>query len=232
MDLNCKDCKNKIEPFNINVTTDLAKCGICGSIQRASELLLDLEIEEELKTLKGSEILISQGVNDKFEFSYPKKGFSVYQIPKLLFVLFWFAFIAFWTWGASQGSIFFALFSIPFWLAGFSMLIGIINDTNEIQIISIDRFRLEIKKIRPIFSKTYETNLEDIQSVKMQKVDMNKVSIFKDFNLGSKMQYGFGMEFPAIITGGETEYFFEDANDAEQEWIIKMVGSLMQKTRQ
>lgn len=38
-----------------------------------------------------------------------------------LFSLPWLAFIAFWTWGAAQGSALFACFSIPFWCVGLGL---------------------------------------------------------------------------------------------------------------
>lgn len=44
------------------------------------------------------------------------------HLAPLGFAGFWLAFVAFWTWGASHGSVLFAMFSLPFWAAGLGML--------------------------------------------------------------------------------------------------------------
>lgn len=54
----------------------------------------------------------------------PPLGLRGPTLGVLGFSLFWLTFIAFWTWGAAHGSVFFALFSIPFWLVGLTSLAG------------------------------------------------------------------------------------------------------------
>jgi hypothetical protein len=154
-------------------------------------------------------------------------------VPQLLFAIFWLGFISFWTWGASQGSIIFALFSIPFWLIGLNMIIGVINSANEIQVITLDKYRLTVKKVRPINAKVFETDVTEIQSIKMKAIKMNQFSPFKNFRYMIKMQRSFGaaVELPSIITGRKTEYFFDDANDAEQEWITSILDNLVKRIK-
>ena len=47
--------------------------------------------------------------------------FSAGSLATFLFSLPWLGFIAFWTWGAAQGSAIFACFSIPFWCVGIGL---------------------------------------------------------------------------------------------------------------
>ncbi|MGB0880457.1 MAG: hypothetical protein ACPGTO_07815 [Polaribacter sp.] len=232
MKLNCPNCHSEISPKNINISTDLAKCDKCNSIHKASVLLNSLE-KKDINPPNGSKIKMKKGTDGNIEFIYPKKGFSASLIPQLFFAIFWLGFISFWTLGASQGSIFFALFSIPFWIIGLSMIIGIINSVSEIQILSLSQNMLTIKRLRPIRPKTFETQLQDIQSIKMKGMKMNPFSMFGNFKHMMKMQGSFGsaIEVPAIITGQKTEYFFNDANDAEQEWITTVLDKLVNAVR-
>ena len=47
--------------------------------------------------------------------------FSAGSLGSFIFSLPWLAFVAFWTWGASQASALFACFSIPFWCIGLGL---------------------------------------------------------------------------------------------------------------
>lgn len=230
MKLECSNCKSEIKSENINISTDLAKCDNCGSVLKVSELTSSVE-NLDTNPPNGSKISISKGADGQFELTLPKKGFSLSVIPQVLFSIFWLGFISFWTWGASQGSIFFAMFSIPFWFVGISMITGVINSANEIQKVSLNKNTLSIKRLRPIRAKSFETKLGDIQSIKMKGIKMSPFSVFGNFRQAMKMQSSFGspIETPAIITGMKTEHFFEDANDAEQEWVTKLLGGLVKQ---
>lgn len=230
MKLICTKCSAEIKAENINITTDLAKCDNCGSIYKVSDLSHSLE-KKDINPPNGSKIILKKGLNDEIEFTYPKKGLTASLLPQLFFAIFWLSFVAFWSWGASQGSFFFALFSIPFWVIGISMIVGIVNSANEVQIVTINKNKLIVNKLRPIRPKLFETSLENIQTIKMKGLKMSPFSMFGNFRNMIKMQRSFGsaIEMPAIITGLKTEYFFDDANDAEQEWIVNILDRLVKK---
>jgi hypothetical protein len=232
MELICPGCKATISPDNVNIATDLAKCNKCKSVHHASKLAEGKSTDKINHPPAESKILIKKGFDDSIEIFYPKKGITVSVIPQLFFTIFWFVFISFWTWGASQGSVFFALFSIPFWLFGFGMIGGFINSISETQIIKIAKTSLTLIKDRPIRPKKLELKIKDIQAIKMKQLKMNPFLMFGYFRLMVKMQRQFGMgriEIPAIISGLRTEYFFEDAYDAEQEWVTMTLDSIIKK---
>lgn len=232
MELICPNCKTTIHPDNVNITTDLAKCDKCKSILKASELADTKLIEKIYNPPSGTKIQVKKGFDGSVEMFYPKKGFTFSVIPQLFFTIFWLVFISFWTWGASQGSVIFALFSIPFWLLGFGMLGGLINSISETQTLNISRTTLILKKDRPIRPKTVKIGIKDIQSIRMKSLKMNPFTMFGNFKLMMKMQKSFGMsgiEMPAIISGVKTEYFFEDSNDAEQEWVTSALDSIIKR---
>ncbi|MFV0483907.1 MAG: hypothetical protein ACK5MG_07430 [Bacteroidales bacterium] len=232
MELICPNCKATILPDNVNISSDLAKCDKCNSIHKASELTDSKSIDKISNPPNGTKIAVKKGLDDSIELFYPKKGFSASMIPQLFFSIFWLGFISFWTWGASQGSVIFAMFSIPFWLVGFGMIGGLINSILETQTLKISRISLTLKKDRPIRPKNFEIKVKDIQSIRMKNLQMNPFTMFGNFKLMFKMQKSFGMggvEMPAIISGVKTEYFFEDANDAEQEWVTTTLDSIIKR---
>lgn len=233
MELICPSCKATISPDNVNISSDLAKCDKCNSINKASELADSKSIDKINNPPTGTKMTIKKGFDDSIELFYPKQGFKASMIFQVFFTIFWIGFVAFWTWGASQGSVIFALFSIPFWLVGIGMLSGLINSISETQTLKLSRNTLIIKKDRPIRPKSFEINVKDIQSIRMKNLKMNNpFAMFGNMKLMFKMQKSFGMggiEMPAIISGVKTEYFFEDANDAEQEWVTTTLDSIIKR---
>jgi len=232
MELICSVCKATISSDNVNIASDLAKCDKCNSIHKASDLADSKSIDKINHPPTGSKITIKKGFDDSIELYYPKKGFTASVIPQLFFTIFWFGFISFWTWGASQGSVLFALFSIPFWLMGIGMLGGLINAISETQTLRISKTSLTLKKDRPIRPKKIEIKVKDIQSIKMKQLNMNPFLIFGNFRLMMKMQRQFGMgriEVPAIISGLKTAYFFEDAYEVEQEWVTTTLDNIIKR---
>lgn len=229
MKINCPKCRNEINSKNVNISTDLAKCERCNELFRASQLIgPNISIKE--KPPIGSIVILKEGLNNKIEIVYPKKGVSLPLLPQLFFIVFWLGFIAFWTWGAFQGSVFFAMFSIPFWIIGLISMNDILNSINEIQLITIIGDKLIFQKNRLINSKLFEARLEDIVSVSMKGM---KDESFPSFNKFSKLNFpgtsGTPLNHPAIITGRKTQYFFEAANDAEQEWVVQYLNHLIKK---
>jgi DNA-directed RNA polymerase subunit M/transcription elongation factor TFIIS len=233
MELICPDCKATISPDNVNISSDLAKCDKCNSIHKASELADSKSIDKINNPPTGTKMTIKKGFDDSIELFYPKQGFKASMIFQIFFTIFWVGFVGFWTFMAAQGSILFAMFSIPFWIVGFGMLTGLINSISETQTLKLSRTSLTIKKDRPIRPKSYEINIKDIQSIRMKNLKMNNpFAMFGNMKLMFKMQKSFGMggiEMPAIISGVKTEYFFEDANDAEQEWVTSTLDSIIKR---
>lgn len=102
----------------------------------ANEALTALEQPEytEIKALTvgkpaGSKIKLTKN-EDTLEIIIPPAGFQSSMIFLGFFAAFWNSFILIWTIGALSapfpGNIPFALFSLPFWVVGFSMIYGIL----------------------------------------------------------------------------------------------------------
>ena len=231
MELICSNCGAVISPENVNISTDLAKCDMCNSIHKASELVDRQAIGQIEDPPSGTKMTVKKGYGDEIELFYPQSGFTASQLPQIGFTIFWLGFISFWTWGASQGSVAFAMFSIPFWIVGFAMLGGIINSIFETQTLKLDRNSLTIKKNRPIRPKRIEFNVRDIQSIRMKQIKMGPYSIFDNFKVTVKAQntYGARTELPVVLSGVKTVYFFESANEAEQEWVVAVLDNMIKQ---
>jgi uncharacterized Fe-S cluster protein YjdI len=232
-ELICANCNRTIESDNINIATDLAKCRHCGTIYKASSLVFGQDEKTLATPPKGSVIEMTKEMGDTVRLFIPKKGLTAADIPQLLFIIFWLGFICFWTLGASQGSILFAMFSIPFWLVGLTMLIGLINSINETQTLTVSKSKLTLVKTRPINGKRFDFNLADLQEIKMTHMKSGTFSFFSNPRSMSQNQssFGAGVEMPTIISGSGTEYFFESANDAEQDWVTKYLSNKVRQSK-
>jgi len=234
MELICPNCYKAISTQDVNVVTDVAKCAHCNSLHRVSNLLNKTTVQAPSdRPPVGSKIQMKKGLLDNVELFVPAKGVSAMDIPIIVFAGFWISFVAFWTWGASQASVLFAMFSIPFWFVGIAMLGGVINSIKETQTIQITGDRLTLIKSRVFNSQNIEFRMADIQAVRFTTFKGNPFSAFS--NMGSmrkpRNSNRVAIEQPAIVSGATTSYFFENLNEVEQEWATAYIDAIVQKHR-
>lgn len=188
----CPACSALIDNSNVNITTNLAQCTNCGAIHKASELVAKEDEAFIAKPPLGSLIELTKRYDGIVELNYPQKGFTASDIPTVFFALFWMIFISFWTFMASSAPGFFALFSIPFWIAGLGMWMGLINGIFETQSLQLARDQITLLKKRPIGTKTITYSLKEIVDIKMATLTTNSFSIFSNANYWSKLKGGYG----------------------------------------
>ena len=227
IELVCTTCRMKIDVADVNISTDLAKCAHCGAIHKASSLVPAPDAKALATPPAGSKIEMQKGMGDCFQIIMPKKGIDKSNLPLLAFCVFWVGFIAFWTWGALQtgDDYLMALFSIPFWIIGFVLLTIVINKINEIQTIEVTRTELTIIKTKPVMSKRYEFVFKDIQSIRVTDLPYYYTSGSKRRSINHQVVQP---KAPAIITGSGTKYFFEQANEAEKQWVTNFLEAFRQ----
>lgn len=118
----------------------------------------------------GSKIQLTKN-QEALEILIPPHGFHTSMISTATFAIAWNSFILFWTIGALTApfpvSIPFALFSLPFWSAGFSMVYSLLFSLFGISKLRIDRqqitftrelFKLKFHRFRPLPTQSI-TNL-------------------------------------------------------------------------
>ena len=227
IELVCTTCRMRIDSADVNISTDLAKCAHCGAIHKASSLVPAVDAKTLATPPVGSKVELKQGIGDSFQIFMPKKGIDKTTIPFLAFCVFWFGFIAFWTWGASQtdeGNLM-ALISIPFWIIGFVILMIVVNKINETQTIEVTKTGLTIIKTKPVMSKRYECIFKDIQSIRVTDLPYYYTSGSRRRSINHQVVQP---KAPALITGLGTKYFFEQANEAEKQWVTKFLEAFRQ----
>lgn len=231
MELVCNTCGTVIEAQNVNIATDMAKCESCNSLMRASELAEKVELKELLQTPAGSTVKLEQGAGKSIVITAPKAGFTGANIGMSIFSIFWLGFITVWTIGASMGSIFFALFSIPFWIVGFLMAFTTFKRANTNQKLTLNDRELRLETLRPFHNSNEVIHRRSIIDIRMYNMKGEQASVLLKHMKFQKSTNTQPYELPAIITSGKKHFFFEFVTEAEQRWAVKLLHQLVMVNR-
>lgn len=223
MNIICPNCNNPIDHHNINVVTDLAQCNNCSSIHKVSDLVAHSTTQNVNQVSDtppvGSRITTSLQIDGSTAIHLAPKGFSVTDSFYIIFMIFWISFVCFWTFMASRAG-FFALFSIPFWLVGIWMMYSIFNNMLQRQVVQISRSEIIVIKKGILGEKTTHLNKSEIDKI-----------LFVQNDASTKMRGKHSPPpfEPAITSGKGTTFFFENANEAEKDWIIAYLNKQLKK---
>lgn len=165
----------------------------------------------------GSRIVLKRS-RDRLSIVIPPSGLRSENIGILFFALFWNAFILVWTIGAVAGSIFFALFSIPFWIVGLGMLAGGLLAIGTRFQLTMDwkTFRLEwsllgLKRVR----EGYVKNLIGAE-----------INANPDFKVNDRPVV------TCILHEGVRKHHFGHTIDStEREWVVSEITDFLNQTR-
>jgi eukaryotic-like serine/threonine-protein kinase len=153
---------------------------------------------------------------DRLEVFIPPAGWSIELIPVMGFALFWNSFLVVWTAGAAKASVFFALFSIPFWIVGFGMIIFILTALvgNARLVITKDTFTIE----QSIFWFKFVASgkIADIQ-----KVELGSNSTINDQPVNEIM----------LRHGVKTHKFGVGLSAVEKEWLLSEIVYFLKNVR-
>lgn len=243
MDLYCPNCSALIQPEDVNVAADLAKCTSCGRLHKVSAVLQEApsnlpverpSAEVSLVPPMGSDIILDDSDQSAIVLSTPRKGLTGPHLFIGGFATFWLAFITVWTVGAAMGSIFFALFSIPFWIVGFGLMGSFINASFGREMIRFEEDALVLVKKFPIRPKETRIPYDQIDKVSMNKVNVNvlfptDVSWQHATKNSGKRGEVIG---PTVSMGVKRESFFTSVSEPEMEWIVKLVNAVVKKKQE
>lgn len=227
----CPKCSQPVKPGEINIAADLAKCLNCDEVFKASELLEAPEETDLANPPAGTAIVYDAGGGELGAFRIPAKGFGVITLFPLVFITFWLSFVAVWTWLAAKGSVLFALFSLPFWLVGLGMLRGIIGAVAERQLIEIGREELVLHRMSPFSHRTARICMAEIEAVSMEKWRPNNPfdALRQAHRLTSRTASYTGIPVPTISHRGVKTRFGENLNEAEMDWLVKVLKATVYK---
>lgn len=173
-----------------------------GSLQRAP--LAEQELSPpKIYRPSGSQIQV-QHQGDKLQLKIPAPGLKGNNIFMAGFATVWLSFVAFWTTMAAQGSLFFALFSIPFWIVGLFMARMSILNAFTHTVLSLDPEQYQLESQTLSVSRTQTGLTHEIRAI------------------GPKMSYK-ANNVPVFVihldAGGKTHNFGQGLSRAEQEWV-------------
>jgi hypothetical protein len=232
MKLACPRCGRPIEAASINVTADLAQCTACNEVFKASDLLPDVSPPESLDPPAGSKITFRRENESDGVFEIPRRSPGAGGVVSIGFAIFWIAFVAFWTWGASHGGGLFAAFSIPFWLVGFGMLGWSVNSIAERQSLEIGTEALTIRKRRPFFPRRVVIPYGDVSSIAIEHA--LPVGPFAAGSGAWRVGRGsatpaFAIPVPTIFHGTQKTQFAEGVSEAEMNWLVGVLTAVVYK---
>jgi len=152
--------------------------------------------------------------SDRLEILIPPSGWNAQLIPLIGFALFWNSFLVVWTLGAASASVFFALFSIPFWLVGISMLIPVVMAFagNARLLITNTAFTIQ----HSIFGfKTSTTG---------KVADLQKVELGSNMSVNDQ-----AVQEIMLIHGVKTHKFGISLTNIEKEWLHSEIVRFLEK---
>lgn len=152
MQVRCPKCRLELPVANVSFEAGLLKCDACNEVFPLSDILPVERPFDAWAKLERTERQLGIVV--------PPQGMRAATWGLLGFAAFWLAFIAFWTAGVlgfapfgkmaagaiPRAQVIFASFSIPFWLAGFGMLAGVIWSSRGSTSVYIDSGRAYLEK--------------------------------------------------------------------------------------
>jgi serine/threonine protein kinase len=186
-----------------------------GDMVDADEYAAVIDLHNLLPPFKSKIRFERKG--DELAITIP--GRVLHSIPLILFSIFWFGFMTFWTTMAIQGFFTMALFSIPFWLAGLFMLGKVINGFSKCvisltpDIVTIKKGLLLPKKVLPL------DRISRVDSQLIQKTDRNR-----------RIGYHHGTLFSLSVAhaikieaGAKTVIIDKYLTESEAQWVAQVI---------
>jgi len=208
---------------------DLENCPECGFNFDTREIMIvedKNKVKLNITPPNGSKMDSFRYSNSILEIVSPREGLSSKVRGPLLFGIFWLAFVAMWTLFAMGGGIFFAMFSIPFWMSGLSMIYSVTKSIFEEQKFELNGRTLNIQKNRLLNSKEEEIDLPFIKSIKLESVSTRgRVSGMAN----SKNVFGKKNKIPTItLKDGTKETLLENGSQAEKIWLVSLLNDYLE----
>lgn len=237
MSLRCKECKSEIDPKEINVQANLARCAGCGAVMRASELIEDEDVQEtefSWDPPAGSPVIVERKLGGDVAISYPAPGTKAFSWFGFGFTLFWLGFIAVWTtmavvMSSGDGFPWFALGSIPFWIVGFIMLAGQVNAMTREEIVLLSDREVSVIRKSRLQNKLKLIPYASITSIDFdnefrQQTAFDLDTFSRTRNMSKKLEL---QRFPKIRHENGMQPFFVNATPEEKIWVYRVVKTII-----
>ncbi len=183
--------------------------------------LIDANVD--FKAPPANSHIESFGTSTMLEIIIPPKKFQAGDIGLIIFVTFWLGFLVVWTSMVIMlGAVFMALFSIPFWLVGIGMVLGITTSLTQKQSIELDRYSLRIIKKGWFLSTLHDIDVDDIVGIHREKSTLK--NSFKNLQVTSNNSNNKNQtELPTLQLKSESITFLEHGSQEEMNWAIHIL---------
>lgn len=220
MQVRCPKCRLELPVANISFETSLLKCDACNEVFPLSDIL---PVERPFDAWAKLECTERQ-----LGIVVPPQGMRAATWGLLGFAAFWLAFIAFWTAGAlgfapfgkmaagaiPRAQVIFASFSIPFWLAGFGMLAGVIWSSRGSTSVYIDSGRAYLEK-------------RCLTYLRRRCVSREKVQCARPGTVIVQRENGTYSPFSAELIYEGGSFKIPCNSQSEQDWIISEINGFL-----
>ena len=162
----------------------------------------------------GSKIMLKKTAY-KLIVEIPPSGLRVEMIPMGCFSIFWLGFVFIWTLGAiAMGApFFFPLFSIPFWMVGFTMVGGLFYSVAGHNYLEIDREKFCLQWKCLWFRRTVEGNTADLTKLQIKN---------SNFKINDRPVINC-----ELIEGVRSHHFGSMLTQVEKEWLMAEVNDFL-----
>lgn len=231
----CPECKVPIAPYNVNVLDDIVKCGQCGQVYKASDLMDDRERKakrmDKDSIPKGCRIEIHEMEDGVVEFQLPKLKNSYYPYMFMPFAVVFTGALVYMTIMMTLDLGFAVLVMFPFWAFAISLWVAILNSFYVVEKLRLGPEGVSITT--EMFTKVKQTlyRMDEIKDVRLKSyTPMPDITQpFRFIRMGRLENSWQTYTDPVIISGKGNFYFFQRANDAEKEWLVEYLQALLEK---
>lgn len=178
----------------------------------------------------GSRVMVER-MGDTLRIQIPPAKFDSSSVATGGFALFWNGFVAFWTASAlASGGVIFAIFSIPFWLAGANLAKSAIGRQFVAETLEIDSvfWRLE-KKLAILSRDTHGTQLKPAWTDSATKHSSGNTHDLSSARLHVSGYINGVPQTQLIMKHGVEDVVIGEGLEAvEQEWLVSEINDFLQ----
>ncbi len=227
MKLHCPQCGQLVPAENIYLATGWATCPACHELIRLAEVVPDFApagpAEPKPQRPFDAHALLER-TPQRLLLHLPARGVKGGHWALVGFAIFWLAFTAFWTAGAlgfgraiQLWNLAFAAFSIPFWLVGFGMLIGVLFAARAEYTVRIDASFL-VAQVRCLFWRRRRV---------IDRAQVQHARAGKRFRTG-RMESSPEQLWPVEIVFERGTFRLPCESREEQAWLISEINDFLQ----
>jgi|GEM_PF-6177516 len=189
-------------------------------VKRISDLTKGRDIQS------SSKIVVEETKNQQSLVTIKPEGLSSKLFFMLFFAAFWNGFLVVWTTLALSASVLFAAFSIPFWLVGIGILMGIISSLFGVQEFIIRENDLIVRKRIPFNKGETIIAYKDLISIEKKSHLATESKTINSFRMiaSSSTDSGLLTQTPVITHKNGTLFFGEHLSNNDKEWLVNYLN--------